>query len=188
MRNFFILLTALQRILSALDRFSDTHSFLVCKVAFICDRMNFMACTGMSKVARARGGVMSVFSPPCSHELRASFPPPMLQLPRWPCPNPPQPLLFCQPLFHFQHPFWSYFFFNEFCSRWRIRFSSCWRAAISTFTSSFMSPTNWVQFIGETVFHFKHSICDFISHHGAQCFNSGCTHFNLWDRLTAFRN
>ena len=45
---FFILLTALQRILSDLERFSDTHNLLVCTVAFpFCDRINFIACTGV---------------------------------------------------------------------------------------------------------------------------------------------
>ena len=63
MKNFFILLTALQRILSDLERFSDTHNLLVCTVAFLlCDRINFIACTGVSKVARASGGVMSIIS------------------------------------------------------------------------------------------------------------------------------
>ena len=45
------------------ERREASTALLVCTVAFLfCDRINFIACTGVSKVARASGGVMSIIS------------------------------------------------------------------------------------------------------------------------------
>lgn len=56
--------------LSDLDRFSDSHNSLLCTVAFFfCDRMTFIACMGVSKVAKASGGVMSNKGTPLNFHL-----------------------------------------------------------------------------------------------------------------------
>ena len=70
-------------------------------------------------------------------------------------------LLLCQPLLRCQHPFWSYFFSTN-CVRGE---GYVLQVADDLL---FHVTNNSVLLIGETVFHFKHSIYDFITHHGAK--------------------